>query len=451
MLTGPKMGTITIKIPLVTWRDGRPRWFPSASFRKLGYKGEDLRHDNGQWFTVEECKAWSDAKQVEIAERRRAERQRAAGEALAARPTTRRLRAARPKHRAALTTLCEIVTDFVENDPRNQGREMVEGRKKRKPRAEHTVRFYRTCMAALEDVEAGHTWHRPLSACGPDAMGELLDRVEIARGLSMARGVRTLVAQSFDRAIAARRASVNPMRSLTDRLPVPDERVRVGTVPEMLALTDVFDRIGRPEMADCVWLALFSAQRQGDRLSLEQRQIGPDGVLWLQSKTGERLIIPLARIVAARLQAARKRREGWTVTPTRVVVDERAGKPLRPDWYRKLFRLGRDIAATGRPGEADRKLLGATDLAAALQGFEPVASLADFRDQDLRDTALSWADYAGCDDAEIGNLSGHRFARETRILRHYVTKFDPAKARNAVTKTETWFDAQVKHLKEVAR
>ncbi|TCD15174.1 hypothetical protein [Oricola cellulosilytica] len=426
------MGTITIRIPLVTWRDGRPRFFASAAQRRLGFAGEDLRHGgDGPWFTVEECRAWSEAKQADIAAARSAAAAtKPHGEELTAAAFGKRRRVQPARSLRAnptrLTTLSQLVEGFLDRDPRNKGREIVEGRKRRKPRAADTVRFYRSCAAALAETEADHGWHRPAAALAPADLGKAIERVEIARGLSTARGVRAMLSQAFAWAVREGLARANPVALIEDRLPVPEERVRVGTVAEMLALTAAADALGRPEAADCIWLALFSAQRQKDRLALEERQFGADGILWQQSKTGERLLIPQARIVRERFAAARERRKGWKVVPTRVIVDERAQRPFKADWWRKVFREVRDHAAASMP------------------------SLSDFRDQDLRDTALSWADYAGCDYAEIGNLSGHRFARETQILRHYVTKFDPARAARAVAKTEAWFDRQVEAEKEKA-
>ncbi|WP_287391531.1 hypothetical protein, partial [Mesorhizobium sp.] len=70
---GRAMGKVEINIPLVTWRDGRPRFFASKVHRQLGYKGEDLRHGkSGPWFTVEEAIAWSDARQLELKQKRAA-------------------------------------------------------------------------------------------------------------------------------------------------------------------------------------------------------------------------------------------------------------------------------------------------------------------------------------------------------------------------------------------
>lgn len=46
--------------PHVAWRNGRPRFQPSATLRLAGHAGKDLRHDDGRWFTFEEAVTWSE-------------------------------------------------------------------------------------------------------------------------------------------------------------------------------------------------------------------------------------------------------------------------------------------------------------------------------------------------------------------------------------------------------
>jgi hypothetical protein len=56
-----------LSLPFIKWRDGRPKFAPGPRERGLGFVGQDLRHGpDGAWFTYEEAKSWSDARQVEI-------------------------------------------------------------------------------------------------------------------------------------------------------------------------------------------------------------------------------------------------------------------------------------------------------------------------------------------------------------------------------------------------
>lgn len=43
----------------VAWREGRPRFTPSSREIALGFKGRDLRHASGEWFTREEAETFS--------------------------------------------------------------------------------------------------------------------------------------------------------------------------------------------------------------------------------------------------------------------------------------------------------------------------------------------------------------------------------------------------------
>src|SRR4051812_23924698 len=65
-----------LKLHYVIWRDGRPRFQPSGRERSLGFKGEDLRHADGRWFSFEEARAWSVGRYAKIAQARSAGRRR---------------------------------------------------------------------------------------------------------------------------------------------------------------------------------------------------------------------------------------------------------------------------------------------------------------------------------------------------------------------------------------
>lgn len=45
---------------LMVWRDGRPRWEPSPTARTFGFKGVDLKDENGRWLSYEDAVARAD-------------------------------------------------------------------------------------------------------------------------------------------------------------------------------------------------------------------------------------------------------------------------------------------------------------------------------------------------------------------------------------------------------
>jgi hypothetical protein len=44
-----------LKLPYIRLRDGRPRFEPSAREMALGFRGQDLKHADGRWFTLDEA------------------------------------------------------------------------------------------------------------------------------------------------------------------------------------------------------------------------------------------------------------------------------------------------------------------------------------------------------------------------------------------------------------
>jgi hypothetical protein len=59
-----------IKLPFIAWRDGRPRFVPGARERALGFKGWDLKHTDGRWFTLAEAEVFAAERHAAIKEMR---------------------------------------------------------------------------------------------------------------------------------------------------------------------------------------------------------------------------------------------------------------------------------------------------------------------------------------------------------------------------------------------
>jgi hypothetical protein len=60
----------------IRWRNGKPRFEPSQREKDLSpnFRGQDLKHHDGRWFTWEEAKVWSDHRYEEIVAARDAAR-----------------------------------------------------------------------------------------------------------------------------------------------------------------------------------------------------------------------------------------------------------------------------------------------------------------------------------------------------------------------------------------
>ena len=230
------------------------------------------------------------------------------------------------------------------------------------------------------------------------------------------------------------------------QLPVPAPRIRYAERHEIAALVEAADRLGLPEIGDAILLGVWTGQRQADRLSLIGGQIVDGSILFRQAKKhGQPLLIPVSHDLATRLEAARIRRKDWRINYHEIVLDERAKRPFQADWYRKLFRIVCTVASTGalptdgKLGQVATGLTRTLDVTAALHGFTPVPTLADFHDQDLRDTAVTWLALAGCDMAEIASITGHSLKTVQDVLKHYLG-MHPELARSAIAKLTIWAD-----------
>lgn len=461
------MGKVEISFPLVTFRGdpfgkdgGRPRFFPSPAARALGYRGEDLRHGrHGPWFSLAECKDWSERRQAEIAAKRAAIR--------TGKTTPRKAPAETRRAHASGGVAISQVMEAFRASPRMQGRPIVQGKKTRRPLAATTIRFYTGAIRCLEQFEDGAWWHEPADELTAQVLDGLVDAVEKAHGLKQARAVRGVISVAYGYCRTREGGGLvahNPAAESEARLPLPKPRLRPATVEEYVALLAAFDALGLPDAGDLFCAGVWTGQRQADRRALTVSRIGADGITFEPHKKeaeGQRLLIPLAAELAARLDAARARRRAVKVArltnDAPVFQCEAAGTAWTEGRYGKVFRMVRHaLAAGGRPpvdaatGRVDKEWLAlfrgrdvAAELAAA--GIVPLPSVADLRDQDLRDTCLSWLPRAGADKWEIAGFSGHSFAGRENVLRHYLA-IHPEFARAGMAKLEAWFARELAAL-----
>lgn len=379
-----------VKIPHVSWRDGRPRFNPGPKLRALRFQGEDLRHPDGRWFSADETAAWVKALLPDIEKRRQ---DRRAGRRVVA--------PGRKVYRLAdLLTAWQNAPLFREKACKTQS-------------------FYRQMLGILER-DAPALWSGPALALTTPKAFTLYEDLSARRGRAMARAViatlSTALSWGMRRGLVV--FPVNPCHRLGMVEPAP--RLRAGEVFEMQALVAAADAIGRHDVGDMITLALWSGQRQADRFHLLEGAVVDGRRYFRQGKTGAIVMVPEAPELTARLKAARARRARRVVDTLHVVIDEAAGAPWRVDGYRRAFTAVRATAVEGIPGR-----------------LAPCPSLADFTDQDLRDTAVTWLARAGATDPEIAAVTGHELASVKRILKHYLA-MHPELADNAIGKLTAW-------------
>lgn len=411
---------IRITIPHCSWRDGRPRFNPGPKLRKLGYKGEDLRHGTtGPWFTAEEALAWVSAKAQEIADRRVAKAQ-------GKRPR-------RPVQGRTVYTVEDLWRDWF-NSPRLKGETVVEGKRRQKPLSPATVKDYGYKRDGLARYAPEITVSPVASLTGPICYGLYEQLWEVA-GLSMARGIMATLSAAISWGMKRGKVTglqVNPAKGLGMQTPAP--RVRALTPAEIAHIVAAADALGRADIGDSIILAVWSGQRQIDRLNLIDTGLVEGRHLFRQSKTGAIVEVPPSPQLAARLAAARERRKGWQVTPLNVLVDERTGTEWKSDWYRHEFMRIRDAAHAGiTDPDGSQRLAPMPELNHKETGLP--------RDQDLRDTAVTWLARAGCTVPEICSITGHSEASAYEILKHYLSHHREL-ADKAIEKVVTWYNGQ---------
>ena len=147
-------------------------------------------------------------------------------------------------------------------------------------------------------------------------------------------------------------------------------------------------------------LALWTGQRQGDLVRLSWSAYDGRYIRLKQSKTGARVIIPVASQLKAALDATPKR--------STLILTNHLGRVWPPrafgsSWLRACKRAG---------------ITGLTF-------------------NDLRGTAVTRLAIAGCTEAEIATITGHSLRDVRSILDAHYLHRDPALAESAIAKLET--------------
>lgn len=419
--------------PHVTWRDGRPRFQPDQNLRRLGYAGRDLRHEDGRWFTRGEAVDWSLAFQQELAARRMALKK----------PAPRRPAAAQPP-KPGFYTVAQLWNDWRRSMKFRVGQP--------KAFSANTVRDYEQ-KASLIEADHPLIWNAPAARLEQSTLRRAYEQLWEKRGLASARGAMLVLSSAYSWGILngnVRRPD-NPARGL--KMETPDPRIRFATRKELAALVAAADAIGRQEVGDMIVLGVWTGQRQADRLSLLAGQKLNGRRVFRQAKTGAVVWIREAPELEARLRRAGERRAAAKAAAllaaapderkaveerfAHVVLDEafdpRPGRraarwlPFRKYHYPHVFADVRAAAVKGVPDGAGGWKV------------EPCPSLADFRDQDLRDTAVTYMALAESTVPEIISVTGHTAESATRILKHYLARH-PEMADSAIGKMVAWYE-----------
>jgi hypothetical protein len=410
------------------WREGRPRWIPSPSLRKAGWKGLDLKDPAGRWlgkadsFTAAEalCAAVAGWRAGELVPHRftacappGAALRPGAGLPVAA--TDRRsigalLDAYLGAPEAGIPPSDEFKRIANKIDRRSKLGRLVDVlagyvvKPRRWPdddaRAAYAAKVAAVRAFSIDVLEPPEFEDRPdlEAAQGPlhAAYWKLRDQV----GENMAHGVLADVSAFLEWCVR-RRAIRQNWAKLVDR-DTPAGRIRVGTWDELAALIAAAEGAGWPSIADSIILGVDLSWSQVDRRKLTWAQISAENtVRGARQKTGRSGATPLlAALGVPRLTAIRARQAaafGPNVTPTHVLICEATGRPWTRRYYCQVFAEIRSLAAAKVP------------------------SVATLWDLDLRDTAITVAKAAGLSNEQIATRTLHSLKRIADVLdKHYV-------------------------------
>lgn len=410
----PKIDYIDINADKVTG-EPRPRFNPSPGLRRLGYRRRNLQHEDGTWFTLGEALDFSLRIKREAAAKR-------AGIAAGMK------RAGMKRPRAPLYTVQQLLADW--QDPKVNPRFRPEGEQRgkllRKGLAAASKRDYAQKARVLE-AEAPEMWALPVDALDQPIVVAVYEDIWTKRGLASARGAMATLsaAISWGKRRGKVRLAVNPCLKMGMEMPPP--RVNVATPAQIRALVKAADELRdkhgepdlRPEIGDMIVLAVWTGQRQRDRLPLLDRGLDNGKRFFRQSKTGKIVAIPQAPELEARLHAAAKRRRDAQIVDPHVILDEKHWRPFKARHYNRVLQAVKQAAATAT---GDNEIMGLTD-------------------QDLRDTAVTWLARGGCTIPEICSITGHEAESAVRILRHYLD-LSEGLAETAIAKVVSWYEGE---------
>jgi integrase len=152
-------------------------------------------------------------------------------------------------------------------------------------------------------------------------------------------------------------------------------------------------------------LGLWTGQRQGDLLRLTWSAYDGQWIKLKQSKTGERVLIPVGAPLKAMLDA--------TPRQSPIILVNSEGRPWTSDGFRTSFFRARNAAG-----------------------------ISGLTFHDLRGTAVTRLALGGCTEPQIAAITGHALSDVRSILDAHYLHRDPALAREAISRLEMKYAKQ---------
>jgi len=345
------------KFPYVKWRDGRPRSSHGAYARMLGFIDADLRHPPhdekgrpvGAWFNLQEASDFSDKRKTEIEAARRAGKL----------PKTITVR--------KRTTVEDLLDDWSKSarfkalsaSSQSSYRKCISAILYRPQTREAAAKMRVEIRAAkLLGVAEAARELEAIATATPSSIGKpelraFYNYAKSARGHHMALAMIATLSAAFTwgQESIPWRLGPNPREGM--EFDHPDGRIVLVTMREFSAWVAAADAIKRASIGDSLYLALFTGQRQADRLIMRDESDVAGRHAFRQSKTGELVDIKEAPQLSARLIASRARIKALQMrlqlqsVPLELVVNEDNGDPYDESTYRHWVSTARAVAVFG--------------------------------------------------------------------------------------------------------
>ena len=392
------------------WREGRPRWEPSPTRRKQGWRGVDLKDAWGRWQTkgvaveraqaiVEAIDAWTKGQPVpgamtafapqgaEVAGAANgAANPRSIGALLDAYRGDKARKIAPSQKFAGLGAATQAdyrrkLDRFLQIVAKVEGVDKVKDQVK---------------IDKLKALDIDVLLPPPDDDPSAPVIERAYDELREVAGESMAAGVLACVSAWLGWCVKKRRIWPTNPAELVERK-TPEGRIVVYEWPEIVALVRQADAMGLASIADAIILAIDLSWSQQDILAITERQISADGhIKHRRIKTGVAGNPPLLALGKARLDEIRCRWQGQTVKPLRLIVCEMTNKPWVADTFRHKFAEVRAKVAEEFPEVATKQF------------------------RDLRDTAITYYSEGGLNIDEICSRSLHSPTRAQAVIsKHY--------------------------------
>lgn len=377
----------TPKIRHVAWREGRPRFMPAKTLRDRGYKGKDLKHPDGSWYTAGQALDWSNELVRQLKD-------------LDTEPMAQPVIA--PVERRSVYPVSRLFEDWLAS-PRVTSKRPA------------TIKDYRQKSRVFQNFDPD-LWASEVIALDQMTCAGLYEELWQEIGLATARGAMTVLGMAIKWGMRTGRVQlkINPARDLDMQQPPP--RARFLTREEFEALAEAAEAMKRPDVADVFYAGVWTGQRQGDRLGMRLSQFRTGRLIQKQSKTMAIVDVPVAPELKKRLDAAAERRRAADKVSPMAFLNEHTWEPWSHWTYRDLFSEARRRAA------------------------EKLPSVATVKEKDFRATAVTWMALARQPIPQICAVSGHSLQSAYTILKHYLA-LHPDMATSAINAMVEWYEA----------